>query len=140
MIRPKKPSAGKGDGTGNGRIGHSYVTWAFSEAVILFVREPREVQPYIRRLERKYGTDKAKGLVAHRLGRTVYDMWKTHQVCDIKKFVNQEPDSPCPRKSPPQTGTAYRAVLSPAVSAGRLVPTAVGVQHDPDARETRLNG
>jgi hypothetical protein len=45
--------------------------WAFSEAVVLFLRETREAQPYIRRLERKYGKDKAKGILAHRLGRTV---------------------------------------------------------------------
>ena len=57
--------------------------------MVLFLRETREVQPYIRRLERKYGKDKAKGIVAHRLGRTVYYMLKKQQVFDIKKFVNQ---------------------------------------------------
>ena len=89
LIRPKKTSAGKNYGTGNGRIGNSYLKWAFSEAVILFLRETREAQPYIRRLERKYGKEKAKGIVAHRLGRTVYYMLKKKQVFDIKKFVNQ---------------------------------------------------
>ena len=89
LIRPKKTSAGKCYGTGNGRIGNSYLKWAFSEAVMLFLREIREVQPYIRRIERKYGKDKAKGIVAHRLGRTVYYMLKNQQVFDIKKFVNQ---------------------------------------------------
>ena len=89
LIRPKKTSAGKSYGTGNGRIGNSYLKWAFSEAVGLFLRETREVQPYIRRIERKYGKDKAKGIVAHRLGRTVYYMLKNQQVFDIKKFVNQ---------------------------------------------------
>ncbi len=89
LIRPKKTSAGKCYGTGNGKIGNSYLTWAFSEAVVLFLRETREVQPYIRRMERKYGQDKAKGIVAHRLGRTVYSMLKNQQVFDIKKFVNQ---------------------------------------------------
>jgi hypothetical protein len=89
LIRPKKTSAGKCYGSGNGRIGNSYLKWAFSEAVVLFLRETREVQPYIRRMERKYGKDKAKGIVAHRLGRTVYYMLKHTQVFDIKKFVNQ---------------------------------------------------
>jgi len=89
LIRPKKTSAGKCYGTGNGKIGNSYLKWAFSEAVVLFLRETREVQPYIRRLERKHGKDKAKGIVAHRLGRTVYYMLKNKQVFDIKKFVNQ---------------------------------------------------
>jgi transposase len=89
LIRPKKTSAGKCSGTGNGRIGNSYVKWAFSEAVMLFLRETREVQPSIRRMERTYGKDKAKGIVAHRLGRTVYSMLNNTQVFDIKKFVNQ---------------------------------------------------
>jgi transposase len=89
LIRPKKTSAGKCYGTGNGKIGNSYVKWAFSEAVVLFLRETREAQPYIRRLERKYGKDKAKGILAHRLGRTVYYMLKNQQIFDIKKFVNQ---------------------------------------------------
>ncbi|MCP4097179.1 MAG: IS110 family transposase [Planctomycetaceae bacterium] len=89
LIRPKKTSAGKCYGTGNGRIGNSYLKWAFCEAVVLFLRETREVQPLIRRMERKYGKDKAKGIVAHRLGRTVYYMLKNTQVFDMKKFVNQ---------------------------------------------------
>ena len=63
--------------------------WAFSEAVVLFLRETREVQPYIRRMERKYGKDKAKGILAHRPGRTVYYMLTTQQVFDIEKFVTQ---------------------------------------------------
>jgi transposase len=89
LIRPVKESAGKRTGTANGKIGNAYLKWAFSEAVVLFLRETREAQPYIRRLERKYGKDKAKGILAHRLGRTVYYMLKTQQVFDIEKFVNQ---------------------------------------------------
>jgi hypothetical protein len=89
LIRPTKTSAGKRTGTANGKMGNAYLKWAFSEAVVLFLRETREAQPYIRRLERKYGKDKAKGILAHRLGRTVYYMLKNTQVFDIKKFVNQ---------------------------------------------------
>jgi hypothetical protein len=40
-------------------------------------------------LERKYGKDKAKGMLAHRLGRTVYYMLKHKPGFDSKKFVNQ---------------------------------------------------
>lgn len=90
LIRPKKTSAGKCYGSSNAKIGNNYLKWAFSEAVILFLRETRELQPYIRRLERKYGKDKARGILAHRMGRTVYYMLKNTQVFDIKKFVNQQ--------------------------------------------------
>ena len=71
LIRPIKESAGKRTGTANGKIGNAYLKWAFSEAVVLFLRETREAQPTIRRLEHKYGSKKANGILAHRLGRTV---------------------------------------------------------------------
>jgi transposase len=89
LIRPVKQSAGKRTGTANGKMGNAYLKWAFSEVVVLFLRETREAQPTIRRLERKYGKDKAKGILAHRLGRTVYYLLNKKQVFDIKKFVNQ---------------------------------------------------
>lgn len=90
LIKPVKESGGKRTGSSNGKIGNAYVTWAFSEAVVVFLRETREAQPYIRRLERKYGKDKAKGILAYRLGRTVYDMLTRRQLFDIDKFVNQQ--------------------------------------------------
>jgi transposase len=89
LIRPVKESAGKRTGRGNGKMGNAYLKWAFSEAIVLFLRETRDSQPYIRRAERKYGKDKAKGILAHRLGRAVYYMLKTRQVFDLKKFVTQ---------------------------------------------------
>jgi transposase len=89
LIRPVKESAGKRVGVGNGTQGNAYLKWAFSEAVVLFLRETREAAPYIQRLERKYGKAKAKGILAHRLGRTVYYLLKHQQVFDLKKFMNQ---------------------------------------------------
>ena len=89
LIRPVKESAGKRVGVGNGKIGNAYLKWAFSEAVVLFLRETREAQPYIQRMQWKYGKAKAKGILAHRLGRTVYYLLTHHQVFDLKKFVNQ---------------------------------------------------
>jgi transposase len=89
LIRPVKESAGKRVGVGNGKQGNAYLKWAFSEAVVLFLRETREAAPYIQRLERKYGKAKAKGILAHRLGRTVYYLLKHQQVFDLKKFMNQ---------------------------------------------------
>lgn len=88
LIHPVKESAGKRTGTANGKMGNAYLKWAFSEAVMLFLREMREAHPYLRRLERKYGQDKAKGILAHRLGRTVYYMLTTQQIVDSKKFMN----------------------------------------------------
>ena len=88
LSRPVKESAGKRTGRGNGKMGNAYLKWAFSEAIVVFLRETRESQSYIRRMERKYGKDKTKGILAHRLGRAVYSMLKTREVFDLKKFVN----------------------------------------------------
>jgi transposase len=93
LIRPVKESGGKRTGSSNGKIGKAYLKWAFSEAVVLFLRETREAQPSIKRLERKYGKDNAKGILAHRLGRTVYYMLTNKQLFDIDKFVNQQQSS-----------------------------------------------
>jgi transposase len=90
LIRPVKGSGGKRTGTAHGKIGNAYLKWAFSEAAVLFLRETREAQPYIRRLDRKYGQDKAKGILAHRLGRTVHYLLTHTQLFDMKKFVNQQ--------------------------------------------------
>ncbi len=90
LIRPVKESGGKRTGSSNAKIGNAYVKWAFSEAVVVFLREPRDAQPYIRRLERKDGKDNATGILAHRLGRTVYYRLTRKQLCDINKFVNQQ--------------------------------------------------
>ena len=89
LIRPSKESAGKRTGVGNGKMGNAYLKWAFSEAIVLFLRETRDSHSYIRRAERKYGKNKAKGILAHRLGRAVYHMLKTRQVFDLKQFINQ---------------------------------------------------
>jgi transposase len=93
LIRPVKESGGTRTGSSHGKIGNAYVKWAFSEAVVLFLRETREAQPYIRKLKRKYGKNKTKGILAHRLGRTVYYMLTHTQLFDINKFVNQEQGS-----------------------------------------------
>ena len=93
LIRPVKESGGKRTGSSHSKIGNAYVKWAFSEAVVLFLRETRETQPSIRRLESKYGKEKAKGILAHRLGRTVYYMLARKELFDMNKFVNQEQGS-----------------------------------------------
>ena len=89
LIRPVKESAGKRVGVGNGKQGNAYLKWAFSEAVVFFLRETRDMTPAPQRMERKYGNANAKGILAHRLGRAVYSLLKHQQVFDLKKFMNQ---------------------------------------------------
>jgi transposase len=44
LIRPTKESAGKIKGGGNKKMGNAYLKWAFSEAVILLLRESEPVK------------------------------------------------------------------------------------------------
>lgn len=126
VIRPVKESGGKRTGTANGKIGNAYVKWAFAEAVVLFLRETREAQPSIRRLERTYGKDKAKGILAHRLGQTVYYMLTYRQLFDIKKFVKQEERAG--KQECWETEVAAVGRTSPAPSCVNRDPTTPGRQ------------
>jgi transposase len=74
LVKCAKESAGKRYGTAGAKIGNAYLTWAFSEAAGLFLRDNPAGQQYLTRLEKKHGQGKALTLLAQKLGRAVYDM------------------------------------------------------------------
>ena len=55
LVKCTKESAGKRDGTSGAKIGNAYLTWAFSEAAVLFLRNNPAGQKYVARLEKKHG-------------------------------------------------------------------------------------
>jgi transposase len=59
LVTWAKESAGKRDGTAGAKIGHTSLTWAFSEAAVLFLRNHTAAQKYLARLEPKHGKGKA---------------------------------------------------------------------------------
>jgi hypothetical protein len=67
-------SAGKRYGTSGAKIGNAYLTWAFSEAAVLFLRTNPAGHKDLARLEKKHGKGKALTTLAHQLARAVYDM------------------------------------------------------------------
>lgn len=88
LIKGKKESAGKVYGTQGGKIGNAYLKWAFSELSVLCLRELPEAKAYVQRLEKKHGRGKALGILAHRMGRTVYTMLTREEGFDPKRFLN----------------------------------------------------
>ncbi len=88
LIRSKKTSAGKAAGLpSHKKIGNRYLKWAFSEAAVLLLRESAAVKRYKERLVQKHGKGKALGILAHKLGRSVYYMLHRGDYFDEQAFL-----------------------------------------------------
>jgi transposase len=87
LVTCARESAGKRYGTAGTKIGHAYLTWAFSEAAVLFLRNNPAGQKYLTRIEKKHGKGKALTVLAHKLARAVYDMLKRDVVFDLDIFL-----------------------------------------------------
>jgi transposase len=91
LIRPKKTSAGKVTGGGGAKIGNAHLKWAFSEAACLLARESDQAKRFLARKEKPHGKAKALGILAARLGRSVYHMLRQKKAFDPMRFWNGEP-------------------------------------------------
>jgi transposase len=87
LVKCAKESAGKRYGTAGTNIGNAYLTWAFSEAAVLFLRDHPAGQKSLTRLEKKHGQGTALTLRAQKLGRAVYYMFKRHKAFDMDKLL-----------------------------------------------------
>jgi transposase len=89
LVKCAKESAGKRYGTSGKKIGNAYLTWAFSEAAVLFLRNNPAGQTYLARLAKKHGQGKALTVLAHKLARALYYMLKRDTAFDMDKFFNE---------------------------------------------------
>jgi transposase len=87
LVKCAKESAGKVRGNGGTKIGNGHLKWAFSEAAVGFLRKNPEGTAYYQRLVRKHGKGKALTVLAHKLARAVYHLWKHDQVFDQDRFL-----------------------------------------------------
>jgi transposase len=87
LVQCAKESAGKRYGTSGTKIGNAYLKWAFSEAAVLFLRANPAGQKYLARIVKKHGKGKALTILAHKLARAVYYMWRRDTVFDLDKFL-----------------------------------------------------
>jgi transposase len=81
-----KASGGKRLGTSGAKIGNAHLTWAFSEAAVLFLRAHPAAQKYLARLENKHGKGKAVTVLAQKLARAVYYLLKRQRAFEREKF------------------------------------------------------
>jgi len=92
LVTCAKESAGKRYGTSGTKLGNAsltwaFLTWAFSEAAILFLRSNAAGQKYLARLEQKHGQGKALTVLAQKLARAVYYMLKRRTAFEMQTFL-----------------------------------------------------
>jgi transposase len=87
LVKCAKESGGKRLGTSGKKIGNVHLRWAFAEAAVLFLRHNQPGKAYFTTLEHKHGKAKALTVLAHELGRAVYDLLTREQAFDLNRFV-----------------------------------------------------
>jgi hypothetical protein len=86
LVKCAKESAGKRSGTSGTKIGHASLTWAFSEAAVLFLRHHPAGQTSLPRFERTHGQGKALTVLAHKRARAVDDLVQRGTAVDRDQF------------------------------------------------------
>ena len=89
LVRCAHESAGKKLGIGGAKIGTAHLKWAFSEAVCLLIRNYPAIKAWQAKKEKKHGKKKTLGILAARLGRTVYHMLRKREAFDVRRFLGQ---------------------------------------------------
>jgi transposase len=87
LVRCAHESAGKVKGFGGRKIGNAHLKWAFSEAACLMLRGHEPAKKWLARKATKCGKAKALAILAARLGRTVYHLWRKKEPFDAKRFL-----------------------------------------------------
>ena len=75
LIKPKKTSAGKitkASTKGEKKMGNPHLKWAFSEAVMVHLRDDAEAKAYFQKLLKKHPKGKAMSIMAAKIARAVY--------------------------------------------------------------------
>ncbi len=88
LVRCARESAGKVSGSGGKKIGNVHLKWAFSEAAVGFLRHNPDAKKFYDRLVHKHGKGKALTVLAHKLARAVYYIWKHDTVFDQERFLS----------------------------------------------------
>ena len=85
LVKCSRESAGKKSGAGNSTIGNAHLTWAFSEAAVLFLRDHPAAKHWHTKLVSRYGKAKALSIIAQKLGRIASFMLKRKEPFDSDK-------------------------------------------------------
>src|SRR5262249_13711051 len=91
LVRPTHESDGKVAGSGGRKIGNAPLRWAFGEAACLFLRGSERARRWKEKQTRKRGEGKALGILAARLARAVYHLWRKAEAFDEDRFWGNRP-------------------------------------------------
>jgi transposase len=86
LVRCQHESAGKILGSANNKIGNAHLRWAFGEAACLLLRASERARQWKQRQANKRGEGKALAILAAKLGRAVYHLWRKEQAFDEERF------------------------------------------------------
>jgi transposase len=87
LVTCAQDSAGKRYGTAGTKLGHASLTWAFSEAAVLCLRNNPPGQQLLVRLEKTQGKGQALTVLAHQLARAVYHRFTRARAVAMPHFL-----------------------------------------------------
>ncbi len=87
LVKCDRTSARKKAGGGNQKIGNPYLKWAFGEIITQAQTTSAVIAKFYQRLQSKFGSARARSIIAHRFGVAVYFMLKNKTVFDENLFV-----------------------------------------------------
>jgi transposase len=91
LVRCAHESAGKVLGSGGKKIGNSHLRWAFGEAACLFLRGSERARAWKQKQQKKRGEAKALAILAAKLARAVYHLWRKAEAFDEQRFWSGSP-------------------------------------------------
>jgi transposase len=91
LVRCGHESDGKQLGSGGRKIGNAQLRWAFAEAACLFLRQSERAKRWKQKQQSKRGEGRALAILAARLGRAVYHMWRKGEAFDEARFFQGQP-------------------------------------------------
>jgi len=86
LVRPGHESAGQVVGSGGQKIGNAHLRWAFAEAACLFLRSSERAKKWKAKQLKKRSEGRVLALLAARLARAVYQMWRKGEAFDEARF------------------------------------------------------
>jgi transposase len=91
LVLCKHESAGKVLGSGGQKIGNAHLRWAFGEAACLFLRASERAKSWKQKQQKKRGEGKALAILAAKLARAVYHLWRKGEAFDETRFWQGKP-------------------------------------------------
>ena len=91
LVRCAHESAGKVVGSGGKKSGNAHLRWALGEAACLFLRSSERAKKWKQKQAAQRGEGRALAVLAARLARAVYHLWRKGEAFDEERFWGGRP-------------------------------------------------